>query len=84
MRAKMDDLGDDLSALRTTVKHVDERTLRGEGVMMSMQGEQRRMSKVLDLVAEKLNVVPLAQLTPASEPTVEEVEDGDLEPEETT
>lgn len=52
----MDDLGEDLSALRTTVKHVDERTLRGEAVMLSMQLSQRRVERVLDAVAEKLQV----------------------------
>lgn len=72
----MNDLGEDLSALRTTVKHVDERTLRGEGVMMSMQVEQHRMSRVLDLVAEKLEVKAIAQ-TPKTLDLVpeEEMED---------
>lgn len=36
-------LDDEVSLLRTVVKSIDERTIRGEKLMMSMQGEQRQM-----------------------------------------
>lgn len=79
MRTKMDDLGEDLSALRTTVKHVDERTLRGEAVMLSMQLSQRRVERVLDAVAEKLQVslspVDRREVDPPEPPD----EDADLD-----
>lgn len=56
MRGDMNNLSEDVSALRTTVKRVDERTLRGETRMLEMQVEQRRMSRVLDRIATSLNV----------------------------
>ena len=36
-------LDDEVAMLRTVVKSIDERTIRGEKLMMSMQGEQRQM-----------------------------------------
>lgn len=79
MRAKMTDFGDDLAALRTTVKHVDERTLRGERVMLSMQVEQHRMSKNIDLIAEKLQVQPVAPVLQPADPPEEEITDDDID-----
>ena len=52
----MDSLREDVSALRTTVKRVDERSQRGEKLMLEMQGEQRKMSNVLDRIAVALSV----------------------------
>lgn len=51
MRTDMGKLSEELGALRVTVKQVDERTLRGEKLMMDMQLEQRKQSKVLDRIA---------------------------------
>jgi hypothetical protein len=79
MRTKMDDLGDDLLALRTTVKQVDERTLRGEAVMLSMQLSQRRVERVLDAVAEKLQVSTATVDRREVEPPDPPDEDADLD-----
>lgn len=49
-------LSEEMAALRFTVKQVDERTLRGERVMLEMQGEQRKMSGTIDRIAQALNV----------------------------
>ena len=45
VRGRMGRLGEDLSALRISVKQLDERTLRGERLMMDMQLDQRLMAK---------------------------------------
>lgn len=49
-------LSEEMSALRFVVKQVDERTLRGERLMLDMQGEQRKMSSTIDRIAEVLHV----------------------------
>lgn len=79
MKSKMGALGEDLSALKTTIRQVDERSVRGEKVMMSMQGEvhkmakeQHRASQVLDLVAQKLAIPPIAPLVFAETVAMEE------------
>ncbi len=51
MRSEMSTLKEDVAALRTTVKQVDERTIRGEKLMLEMQGEQRKTFKLLETVA---------------------------------
>lgn len=56
MKNQMGALGEDLSALRITVKHVDERTLRGEVLMLDMQGAQRRMAHTVERIAAALHV----------------------------
>ena len=52
----MTGFGEDLSALRTFMKHVDDRTLRGEKLMNAIQMDQRHTSRVVDAIAEKLQV----------------------------
>jgi hypothetical protein len=47
-------LDDEVSLLRSVVKGIDERTIRGEKLMMSMQGEQREMMKLLGSIADSL------------------------------
>lgn len=76
MRSKMAGFGEDLAALKTAVKHVDERTLRGEKLMMSMQMESRHTSKVVDAIAAKLQV-NLPPATPVSAVPPEEPDDDD-------
>lgn len=56
LKASMGALNEEMSALRFTVKQMDERTIRGERVMLDVQGEQRRMSKTIDRIAATLNV----------------------------
>lgn len=58
MRNEMGKLTEELGALRVTVHQVDERTRRGEKLLMHMQGEQRQMSKTLDRIADHLHVPP--------------------------
>ena len=52
----MSHLTEELSALRYIVKQMDERTLRGERLMLDMQGEQLRMSRAVDRIASALHV----------------------------
>ena len=58
LKADMDNLSDELGSLRTTVKQVDDRTLRGEKLMLEMQGEQLKISRTIDRIALHLNVTP--------------------------
>ena len=51
----------EMTLLKAAVKQVDERTLRGENLLMEMQGEQRRllkaqgeMHKTLDQIASRI------------------------------
>jgi len=52
----MNNLSEDVSALSTTVKRVDERSQRGEKLMLEMQGEQRKQSRTIDRIAVALHV----------------------------
>jgi hypothetical protein len=56
MRGDMSNLSEEVAALRFTVKQVDERSQRGEKLMLDMQGEQRKMSRVVDRIAAVLKV----------------------------
>lgn len=56
IRGDMHHLSEEVTALRVTVRHVDERSLRGEKLMLEMQGEQRKMSKLLNKIADALKV----------------------------
>lgn len=56
MNDRMDTLSHELVALKVVVKQVDERTIRGEHLMLEMQGEQRKISKTLDRIAAHLHV----------------------------
>lgn len=56
MRSGMNKLSEEMAELRTSLRHVDERTVRGEKLMLEMQGEQRRMSRAVDRIAEALHV----------------------------
>lgn len=57
-------LKQDHAILRDHIRQIDERTLRGERLMMEMQMEQRHMARTLDAIAQKLDIQPLATLTP--------------------
>ena len=54
MRDNMERLSEDVQLLHATIKQMDERTIRGERLMMEMQGEQRQQSKVLSEIAAHL------------------------------
>lgn len=56
LKNSMSALSEEMTALRFTVKQMDERTLRGERLMMDIQGEQHRMSRTIDRIANTLNV----------------------------
>lgn len=56
MRSDMFKLTEELGALRVVVKHVDERTLRGEKLMGLMQIEQRRQTRTINRIADALDV----------------------------
>lgn len=56
LKNSMSALSEEMSALKFAVKQVDERTLRGERLMLDMQGEQHRMSRTIDRIAQTLNV----------------------------
>lgn len=68
MRENVSSLHEDMAALRTTVKHVDERSRRGEVIWLQMQGEQRQLTKgvkamqtTLELIAEAVHAKGTAQ-----------------------
>lgn len=44
----------DLSTLQETVDEMDERAVRGERIMLEMQGEQRATGKTIDRIAERV------------------------------
>lgn len=54
LRNGMTHLTEEVVLLKAAVKQVDERTLRGERLLMEMQGEQLRMAKTLDRIAVML------------------------------
>ena len=58
MRAAVGQLSEELGALRVSVRHVDERTIRGERLAHEMQKEQRAMMRLVTDIAEALEVVP--------------------------
>lgn len=56
MRTGMSKLSEELGELRATVRHVDERTMRGEKLMLEMQVEQRRMARSVERIVEALHI----------------------------
>ncbi len=58
MRDNMERLSEDVQLLHATIKQMDERTIRGERLMMEMQGEQRQQSKVLAEISAHLMPKP--------------------------
>jgi len=68
LRTDMGNLSDELGSLRMTVKQVDDRTLRGEKLMLEMQGEQLKISRTLDRIALHLHVAPESPVTSKQEP----------------
>jgi len=58
LRSNMTNLSEEVSTLSATIKHVDERTQRGEKLLMDMQISQRRTSRVVDRIAVFLKVGP--------------------------
>jgi hypothetical protein len=81
VRSKMKDFGEDLSALRVSVKHIDERGLKGERVLMSVQQENRHTARLVEAIAEKLQVT-VAPPVPKEEEEVREHEFDGLTDEE--
>lgn len=64
LKSQMDIFREDMTSLRTHLRQIDERTVRGERLLMEMQIEQRRASRVLEAVADRLGVPPLSTPTP--------------------
>lgn len=56
LKNSMSALSEEMSALRFAVRQMDERTLRGERVLLEMQGEQSKMRRVVERIADALNV----------------------------
>jgi septal ring factor EnvC (AmiA/AmiB activator) len=56
MRHGMSKLSEELGELRATVRHVDERTMRGEKLMLEMQVEQRRMARSVERIVDALHI----------------------------
>lgn len=54
LRTGMSRLTEEVTLLKVAVKQVDERTTRGERLLLEMQGEQLKMSKTLDRIASTL------------------------------
>lgn len=61
----MGTLSEAVDVLRISVKHIDERTIRGETLMLAIQGEQHKQSKVLERIAHSLHVEEDVQIGPA-------------------
>lgn len=55
LKADMANLGSDVAALRVAVRQVDERTIRGEHLMLAIQGDQVRAFKVLERIEARLS-----------------------------
>ena len=58
LKNSMSALSEEMAALRYTVRQMDERTMRGEQVLLEMQGQQTKMSRAVERIAEVLNVKP--------------------------
>lgn len=80
LRTDMGSLSDEVAGLKTVVSKVDSRTLRGEKMMMEMQGEQRRASKMIDRIAEHWKIELEPPVPPSADPGDEPPPDAD-EPE---
>lgn len=79
-------LAGQITAMQHTIKQVDERTLRGEKLMMEMQHTQLKTNRLLEqllVVSKPVTVVVSPRVPPDMVKVVEEVEalaDGDAEP----
>ena len=58
----------EIGTLRLEVCRIEARSVRGESLLMEMQRDQRRMSKVIDSIALALKIIP----PPVTELTKEE------------
>lgn len=71
MKTDVGHLTEELAVVKISMKHIDERTRRGEVVLLEMQGEQRKISRSLDrlLGAQGLppEPTPVTQVPPADE-----------------
>ncbi len=72
MRGDMTSLSDDVAGLKKVVKQVDERTLRGEKLMLDMQGEQRRTAKMIDRIAQHFSLTVEPPVPHSATPTEDE------------
>lgn len=52
VKSEMGEVVTEVAALKKTVTQVDARTMRGEKMLMEMQGEARRTSKMVDRIAQ--------------------------------
>jgi hypothetical protein len=57
LRGSMVAIATDVQSLKLTVHQMDERTVRGEKLMLMVQLEQRRIARTIDAIADKLEVV---------------------------
>jgi SMC interacting uncharacterized protein involved in chromosome segregation len=64
LKYEVDTVRQDLTALTISMRQIDERTIRGEKLLMEMQGEQRRTNRLLEGIAAKLEVPPTFAPTP--------------------
>lgn len=48
----------DMSNFRLEMRRIESRSIRGESLLMEMQRDQRRMSKVIDSIAIALKIQP--------------------------
>lgn len=79
VKGDMGALSDEMFALKTVVTQVDKRTLRGEKLMLEMQGEQLRAGRTIDRIAQRLELAP----EPPRQPVVD-ADPGDEPPPEAT
>jgi hypothetical protein len=56
LKASMSTISGEMSSLRAAVHQVDARSIRGEQLMMWLQRDQRRLTRVLEAVAGALKV----------------------------
>lgn len=80
LRSDMGLLSDEVASLKVVVKQVDARTLRGEKLMLDMQGEQMRVSRTVDRIAQHFSLAPEPRKSALADPGDSSPPDAD-EPE---
>lgn len=81
LKETVSELSEELASLNSVTAQVNERTLRTEHVMLAVQGEQRRTSRVIDRIAEHFNLKPEPTIAPSAEPAIDELPPEADEPE---